>query len=469
MTALGLKRAVPAVAGLVLLSWVSVRIWKKASDLGEASSPARPAIHGLLPAGSVREGLELAGAASSGQRVDFVSILQSQDAGLRRQGLGEEGRRLGLAAPAQGWTMLERISGLADRECFATALLREWAMKDPQAALSACAGLAAGELRAMAYAAALGGWAHKSPVEAADWSVRHLVGSNRRSAIGEVVRTWAQSEPEAAARWALSQSGSVSGRVAIQEVMRYWAGNDPEAGAEWAAKQPAGPFQQAALEAVMSEWADQFPEKAAQWVMKTPGAAGFAPEVAGQWAKADPGAAAEWAREIKDKSLRSELLPVITTTWAASDPEAAAAWVAGVQDAEERIAGQAAIAQAWAEDDPSACLDWVQKLPSDETQLKLGDAAFGAWAGASADTLAAWLQKQKEGALKDRGLVKLAEVWASDQPQAALQAALAVHDADFAQEAAVQVYNDWKSRDPRAAAQWLAGQPRLVSFLNPEQ
>lgn len=453
----------------MLIVLVAPQFEKRGSGRGDSSPAFQPAGQVSLVAGALPGGLASGGTVSLAPGTELVSILEVQDAGLRRRRLAEEGRRHGLASPVQGWAMLGRITGLADREAFATALLREWALKDPQAALRACGGLAAGELKTMGYAAALGGWACDSPAESAEWSVRHLVGSNRRSAIGEVARVWAQSAPEAAASWALSQQGSAAGRTAIQEVMRYWAGNDPEAGAEWAVKQPAGPFQQAALEAVMTEWADQFPEKAAEWVMKTPGAAGFAPEVAGQWAKADPGAAAEWASGIKDKSLRSELLPVITTTWAASDPQAAMAWVANVQDVAERLAGQEGIARAWADDDPSACLDWVQKLPSDEERLRLGDAALGAWAGASADTLARWLQSQRHGGLKDLGLVKLAEVWAADHPQSALHAALAVRDAGVAQETAAQVYSDWKSRDPRAAAQWLAGQPRLASFLNPEQ
>ena len=468
MAAFWFKRVLPTVVGLALLAFGLLRTPQASSPSGVAGSATRRLKSEALTPGALPRGLETSWAVLQADAEDFVLILEVQDAELRRRRLEEAGRQYGRVSPAQGWAMLARIPGLADRECFASALLREWAIKDPRAALNACSGLAAGELKSMAYASALGSWAHAAPVEAAEWSVRQLAGSHRRSAIREVVRTWAESDPEAAAKWALSQSGSASGRVAIQEVMRYWAGNDPEAGAAWAAQQPPGAFQQAALEAVVSQWADLFPEQAARWIMEHPAASAFAPDVAAQWAKADPGAAAAWVREIRDPALRAELLPVITTTWAASEPREALAWLAGVQDTGERLAGQESIAQTWAEDDPVACLDWVQKLPADEVQLSLGEAALGAWAVTSAETLSTWLQDQKEGPLKDRGLIELAEVWAEGQPQAALHAALSIRDSAASRETVVQVYNDWKSRDPNAASGWLASQPDLVPLLSPD-
>lgn len=467
-TAFSFKRVLTAVVALTLLAGWALRTRQSSSQDGLANSPARRIKFESEQTRAAAQGADASVDVSKAAAEDFVSILEGQGAELRRRSLEELGRRYGRLAPAEGWKLLARIPGLADRESFAVALLREWAVSDPRAALGACSGLASGELKTMAYAAALSGWAHQSPVEAAEWSVRHLAGSQRRSAIREVARAWAESDPEAAAKWALGQSTSASGRVAIEEVMRYWAGNDALAGAEWALQQPPGSFQQAALAAVVSEWADLFPEQAAAWVLQHPVASAFAPEVAAQWAKADPAAAADWVRKVPDPALRSELLPVITSTWAASEPREALAWLAGVEGSDERLAAQESLARTWAEDDPIACLDWVQNLPEDALQIRFGEAALATWAIHETDRLARWLQDQKEGPLKDRGLIELAEVWAGEQPQAALDAALSIQDAGFARATALQVYQDWKARDPGAANGWLAGRPDLRMLVDPE-
>jgi hypothetical protein len=108
---------------------------------------------------------------------------------------------------------------------------------------------------------------------------------------------------------------------------------------------------------------------------------------------------------------------------------------------------------------------WVQERPEGAGRDAAAEAAFASWSTSAPESLATWLNEQKNNSLKDIGLSKLAESWASSQPANALQAALSIRDAERARSVVTQVFGDWQSHDPQAAATWLSARPALKPLL----
>lgn len=317
----------------------------------------------------------------------LTTALQSMDVGQRQRSLAELGREWGERDPVQGWTMLRSIPGLADRQSFAETLIEAWARRDLHAALGACGGLPAGELRAVAFAKAASVWARQSPQQAADFAARDLSGSARSSALVAIVQEWAQQQPQSAAAWCLAQSENVQSH-ALPEVLRFWANTDPQNAVQWAGTLPEGSRRTSAVEAVVSEWADQYPAEAAAWVQKMKSPSALAETVGQTWAASDPEAAARWAFEA---GLSETLLPVLAT-WATADAKAAFDWMtnhAGTDNGDEL---RFVVLQAWGNDDPAAALAQAQRLTNPAAREKTVQALLADWQEREPEAAATWLR-----------------------------------------------------------------------------
>jgi hypothetical protein len=288
---------------------------------------------------------------------DLDGVLQGFDATSRQGRLAALGERWGRLDPRGGWALLARIPGLADRQAFAEALIRAWALDDVSAALAACQTLPAGELRVTTTAQAAAVWAKREPRQAATHCAAQFTGSVRRAALAAVVQQWAQQSAADAATWCLTQNESLSS-AALPEVMRHWANVDPQAAAQWAHALPNESTRTTALESLVQEWADQYPAEAAAWAGREAGAAPtLAPFIAQSWAASDPAAAAQWAQSTHS----GEAISTAVATWAAADAKAALQWVAG-HPAESRGELQQIVLGAWALEDPPAALAEASRL-----------------------------------------------------------------------------------------------------------
>lgn len=399
-----------------------------------------------------------------GLRAQLTGILGNVDRHARQDALRKLGALLGSVAPERGMALLSMITGLADKQEFAEALLREWGKKSASAALAACSALAAGELRATGMAAAISAWAESEPDKATAWAAAHLTGSARQTALAKAAEAWAQRDPQGAANWALQNASSIAGATVIKEVMNHWAAIDPKGGAEWCAQLPAGSFRDTAMEEVITEWADQFPSETAAWLAKQPDAAKLSALLANTWAKSDPKGAAAWVQALPAGQARSDAALDIAATWSAADPAQALSWIdTAIGDPAEKQTLTTAAVQSWAADEPASALIWSRQ----RNDTASSEAVLDQWAGAQPETLETFVQSQPKNVNVDAELSHLANGIADTRPSDAIANAMSIQDPTLQGQAIRRVYDYWRGRDAAAAQQWLATHPEMQSVVQP--
>jgi len=462
-----------ALIGAVLVTIANVGYWEiqsrrvakeRADDPHPKSSGQMSAIpsheSSALAANEVSDANPTAGTNGSLQS-QLVALLADLHPTKRRAALKAFGESLGKSNPTDGWKLLSTIPGMADRQEFAEALLRAWALRAPQAAVAACRELAAGELRATSYAASLGTWAESAPREAATFAASQLEGSARSMAVTEIARTWAANDPAAAAQWAVGQSSTTVGQTAIAEVMAHWANTDPKAGATWATALPSGPFRESAVQALTREWADQYPSEAAAWAAVQPEANSLAPAVAQAWASSEPAQAAAWAASLTNEDARNSAASLVAGTWAAADPQASLAWATKQNDPTQRDAYLTAAIGTWAADNPQSAFAWTTALPPGTTREQSQDAVLQSWATTSPDTLNQWLATQPPTSrAANTARLHLADTLVETNPATALGMAQSISNPQQQESATRAVIDRWQQIDPASADVWLDKNPR---------
>lgn len=382
----------------------------------------------------------------------FDELMAELDPRKRREGLAGLARLEAAKNPQHAWKLLEGITGLADRQVYAEAVIGEWAKQAPKDAIKAAGGLPAGELQASCMAASSSVWARSAPVEAMDFAFTQLTGSGRQMAIAAASSEWARTDVNAAARWALANSQSMAGVQAIGQVMELWGDTDPKSGADWASTLPEGSFKTRALESVVLQWADQTPSEVAAWLKNRPADDTLNQLVAGAWAKSDPESAATWSLTLPAGDVRSAAMSEIVAAWAAASPSQALAWAAN-QPGPAASALTAQAVRTWSAEDPETAYAWALQSADSAT---LSRAVLETWSANNSDGFLKWADTIPPATRSDSVRDLMATALGDTAPARAIVHADAIRDPSLRMESIERVLGTWIQSDPAAAKAWKA-------------
>jgi hypothetical protein len=211
------------------------------------------------------------------------------------------------------------------------AALRQWALKDPSAAVSAADELPAG-MRAKLMPGLYSAWAGKAP-EAALVSAGDLPTIDRTRATESVIRGWAFSDPIAAAKaLATLPPGGLDGAYA--EISYRFADKDPDAALKWASSIPNTDLAGRMAGNITRQWGQNDAATVSSRLDALPAGdfrdravSGFI----GSISNLDPESAATWATSIGQEKLRTESVRKVVESWRSKDRNAARAFVNGMQ------------------------------------------------------------------------------------------------------------------------------------------
>ncbi|MDX6765269.1 MAG: hypothetical protein SFU85_00600 [Candidatus Methylacidiphilales bacterium] len=452
--------------GVFWLVSLGLAYWSGRGMRMEPSAFDRSAAPAFFPKGRVESrGPEgNAGPSSRGDGLgtgsdDWAKVLAEWNPSRRREGLKALARQMAQADPTAAWEKGLSISGLADRQVFCETVLDVWAQRSPEEALKSAQALPAGELQASCLHSVMRVWAQKAPLAAIEYATQSLTGSGRQMAVSAIASEWAQQDPAAAATWAQKNSQTSSGLQAVRAVMDYWGQIDPAAGANWAASLPKGDFQETALQSLLIQWTDQYPEEAATWITGKPEMLDMVDLVASNWSKSDPKATLQWLEKLPTGKQRSEAQQVALATWAAAAPTQALDWVAR-QGGSANQALTEQVLSTWAVEDPQEAYRWASSRP--------GAASFvpkvlEQWSSSHPTAFLSWADAQPASARTDDFQRLRALAQAQDSPQRAVTLAAAIKDPDVRALSLEQVLGLWEDADPKAAADWKAKNPSLLS------
>jgi hypothetical protein len=136
--------------------------------------------------------------------------------------------------PAAALALARSLGDFPGNEPLTSAIYRQWAAQDPQAAALAAMQDASG-------------------------------GNFWNSGVGQVARSWAAQDPMAAANWALSLTDPGAEARTMSQVMREWARDDLTAAVNWVNGLPPGPSYDSAAAALAASMASSDLQSAISW------------------------------------------------------------------------------------------------------------------------------------------------------------------------------------------------------------
>lgn len=200
----------------------------------------------------------------------------------------------------------------------AMEISRQWAAKDPEAAVQWLAKMPAAERvdpLNVTYGSrdalwmTYGEWAACNQEAAERWAAALPAGETRDQAYAQLSRVLSIRGDDAGAIEAFAQAGQCSDPETIENIVRSWTVKDPEAAAEWAVAQAVGPAQNRALASVIGNWGNENSAAVETWLTQFPrGAAKDASVLAFLGRSSSQNADAEfehWFPQIEDPWSRT--------------------------------------------------------------------------------------------------------------------------------------------------------------------
>lgn len=393
-------------------------------------------------------------------RSDDSESLEIRNLRDRRRALIDLAARMGSTDPTAGWEHGLGLRSASDRVAYMEALVRSWAIKNPEEALSKAGELGLGHLKTECLASACGGWASKDPLAAAKWVESNLTGPSKTESSAAIAASWAESSPEEATAWAGNLPAGTAAEAALSKALEAWVDSDPTSAAQWAASQPEGEKRSTALLELAVEWSDEDPAAASQWIASQAGTEDggeMVDTLLNRWSQDDPAAAANWVRSLpEDKQANANAM--VLAVWAADDPASASAWATAFPSGETRTEAIPALAEAWAGIDPKAAVSWSLALPDSPEKSEAVDQSVRTWSLSHRDELTAWINSQPVGSGSDHLRSTASIVIAEHHPLEGATMAAAISDPAQRQDSIVDVVRQWRKTDPKAANAWISQQ-----------
>ncbi len=173
----------------------------------------------------------------------------------------------------------------------------------------------------------------------------------------------------------------------------------------------------------------------------------------------NPAVAGHLALAWETGSLRAELLAQVIRLWTEQDVGGALTWLTSLLDAADRRAAAVVMVNTVAQSDRAGALDLVRYL---EVGLDDGSAERMAqlWAEEEPQAAVGWVLRQPAGNVRDRLLARIVHVRAQQDPvEAARLVANEFSAASIRDQATLAVVRQWALRDAFAASEWVGAFP----------
>ena len=393
-----------------------------------------------------------------------------------------------LAAIATAWAKDDVLGALAHvdyiddndrRNAFKGAVLRQWALDDPEALLAYVLDMSADEqneamrsgtlyaplsalepLRALEAAEALAGPAAAmvrrtalTQLAADDplGALRHVeslpLGAERQQVLSAIATTYGRLDPEAAIAWAQSQnapellSSVLSGVARVnadramdllasipageqQRVLQMLAMTGNLRGEQLAAiadRLLAQPNRGPALQMLTNSWAQRTPEEALRWLLANNRSAASSISQAGMsLARVNPAAAIGYLDRVPNE-LRARWISAVAEGYAQNDARAAANWIGQYRGEPGYDAAVAAVAGRTAQHDPVAAaqlfgsIDWSQAPDAAQSARAIALS----WARKDIPAAASWARELGDDAIAAGAVGVVTSQWVTRDAAAA--------------------------------------------------
>ena len=358
---------------------------------------------------------------------------------------------------------IERTLALADsvkdsdlRELIVAKVIAKEAESNPASAMSALTMIEDPAIRANALAATAESWVSADPEGALDHAKK-----SADQAVRSDLLAFLSASPEADSKQVfeavLEQMPSgMAYQAAISDLFENWAANDPSAAAAALSKIPPGPALDSATSEVASALANSSAPKKeiASWIGGLPQGSARLQALDGfysEWGRTDPSGALGEAARLTGGD-RNAALTSLVNSWAGEDPASVLDWgIRGANGFDESrdLAVQSGI-RGIAYVDPSEAARQVGTVPP-ALQASANSALVEVWSELDAESAAAWLSSKPKGPAIDGAAGRLAMSLVREDPEMAMEWALAISAPESRNETAREVARQWKQRNPDAA------------------
>jgi hypothetical protein len=277
-------------------------------------------------------------------------------------------------------------------------------------------------------------WTRFDPAAALDYARRWPEQSRKMTALAAVIRAWALHDPQAAAAAikGLPVSSPMLRGQLQENLLKGWAQSDQPGLIEHISTLHEGAFSMGALwvagpqtrrlgvPAVL-DWADvhlasNLPEKLKM---------SLASRVAGTAARYDPARVAAWLDTHEGQEYTKRAPAILCERWVALDPDAAIDWADASFPEEERISLLRDAFKKWVRNNYQDAGAWIETLPNAETSdaANAYDPAFSAYAQVMAqrdpETAVSWAQRIVNEESRQTVLLRVASAWYRRDAEAA--------------------------------------------------
>jgi len=358
---------------------------------------------------------------------------------------------------------IERTLTLADsvkdsdlRELIVAKVIAKEAESNPASAMSALTMIEDPAIRSNALAATAESWVSADPDGALDHAKK-----SADPAVRSDLLAFLSVSPEVDSKQVfeavLEQMPSgMAYQAAISDLFENWAANDPSAAASALSKIPPGPALDSATSEVASALANSSAPKKeiATWIGGLPQGSARLEALDGlysEWARTDPSGALGEAARLTGGD-RNAALTSLVNSWAGEDPASVLQWgIRGANGFDESrdLAVQSGI-RGIARVDPAEAARQIGTVPP-ALQASANSALVEVWSEVDAESAAAWLSSKPKGPAIDGAAGRLAMSLVREDPEMAMEWALAISAPESRTKTAQEVALQWKQRNPDSA------------------
>jgi hypothetical protein len=356
----------------------------------------------------------------------------------------------------QTLSLVDSVTDSDLRKLIVANVVAKEAETNPTAAMNALQMIEDPLIRANALAATANSWAESDPESA----LSHAKTSSDPAVRSDLLLALSSS-PEADSKEVFDavlehMPSGMAYQAAISDLFENWAPKDPSAAAGALSQIPPGPALDSATAEVATAMAESgAPKKQiAAWIGGLPEGSARLEAVDGlysEWARTDPSGALTEVARLKGAD-RNTALTSLVNSWAGEDPASVLEWgirgANGFDDAKD-LAVQSGI-RGIARVDPAEAARQVGIVPS-AMQASAASALVEVWSEVDAGAAAAWLSTKPRGPAMDGAAGRLALSLAREDPQMAMEWALAISAPESRSQTAREVARQWKQRNPESA------------------
>ena len=369
------------------------------------------------------------------------------------------------------------------------------ASKDSASALSLVDSIQDSQIKRQLRSTALMNIAQKDPQKALGLALDGKSGDEGDYSVSMIFHNWARKDTEGAK----AAIGRLSGRQADQARQALFsalAQQDPKSAWEYALTMPpAGESYQDARIQVIQQWAQTDPQAALKAALSIPDSMLKGPAMnsaINSWARSDFSGALRYVVSLDDSTMRADLLQNLSgssqgnrkelldavldhmppgdsfrnavsnlfSQWARENPKEAAGAISQLPAGSVFASAASNIAAQWVRTaaNKQDIFDWVRTLPEGDARTNSLYSVFGEWSRSDPPgairALGSLPPEEKKAAAR-----ALASGWARKSPEAALQWASSMTDANDRGSIVQTVVSQWAGMAPDAAARYVERLP----------